>query len=304
MKVPGIGNSAHNAQAAARMQAKTHARRGVQAQTTTQNGGETAPLAGTEEKQRGVIRLLQEGHFKGVADVRLRINFYDELSAIEHASLAGATGDEAPKVLEAVNAEVETLVASGELTEEQTAAVLEAQGTFNAAANQLVEEFQSSGGASTDDLLAGLRGAFDDFLESLTPILTPAPAAEEPAVEEAGGTVLETAAVDGEEVVAATALTVEAVIELPAESLAPEATEETEPSAISAFLESIGSVFESAVEGLSGALEAATTLPPLSEPSGNGVAYAKFLEMYNELRGVVPAEGEAPEGAEGLDAVT
>jgi hypothetical protein len=26
-----------------------------------------------------VIRLLQAGHFKGVADVRLRINFHEEL---------------------------------------------------------------------------------------------------------------------------------------------------------------------------------------------------------------------------------
>jgi len=33
------------------------------------------------ERQRGVIRLLQEGHFKGVADLRLRINFFDELAA-------------------------------------------------------------------------------------------------------------------------------------------------------------------------------------------------------------------------------
>ncbi len=34
------------------------------------------------EATKGVLGLLQEGHFKGVADVRLRINFFDELAAI------------------------------------------------------------------------------------------------------------------------------------------------------------------------------------------------------------------------------
>ncbi len=28
---------------------------------------------------RGVVRLLEQGHFKGVADVRLRLNFFDRL---------------------------------------------------------------------------------------------------------------------------------------------------------------------------------------------------------------------------------
>ncbi len=40
-----------------------------------------APHSTTDEKVRGVIRLLQDGHFKGVADVRLRLNNFDELSA-------------------------------------------------------------------------------------------------------------------------------------------------------------------------------------------------------------------------------
>jgi len=41
----------------------------------------------TEEEQtqelKGVLRLLQEGHFKGVADLRHRINFAEELSGVE-----------------------------------------------------------------------------------------------------------------------------------------------------------------------------------------------------------------------------
>lgn len=32
-----------------------------------------------QEKVKGVVRLLHEGHFKGVADIRLRINFHEQL---------------------------------------------------------------------------------------------------------------------------------------------------------------------------------------------------------------------------------
>ena len=47
-----------------------------------------------DEKAKGVIRLLQEGHFKGVADVRLRINFFDELTAL---GLVETQGNAAPE---------------------------------------------------------------------------------------------------------------------------------------------------------------------------------------------------------------
>ncbi len=49
----------------------------------------------TEETQeaKGVLRLLQEGHFKGVADIRLRINFSEELAGAELPELSAARGN-------------------------------------------------------------------------------------------------------------------------------------------------------------------------------------------------------------------
>ena len=44
-------------------------------------------IENSAEGQKGVLRLLQEGHFKGVSDVRLRINFHDEISAMESEQL-------------------------------------------------------------------------------------------------------------------------------------------------------------------------------------------------------------------------
>ncbi|MEW6073647.1 MAG: hypothetical protein AB1726_13775 [Planctomycetota bacterium] len=46
----------------------------------------------TVDIQRGVLRNLLAGHYRGVADVRLRINFFDELQALT----AGAGPAEAP----------------------------------------------------------------------------------------------------------------------------------------------------------------------------------------------------------------
>ena len=51
-----------------------------------------APEEETREA-RGVIRLLQEGHFKGVADVRLRINFFEELAGAELAEPSAPKGN-------------------------------------------------------------------------------------------------------------------------------------------------------------------------------------------------------------------
>ncbi|MGE5296238.1 MAG: hypothetical protein ACM3VT_15560 [Solirubrobacterales bacterium] len=45
------------------------------------------------QEARGVIRLLQEGHFKGVADVRLRINFAEELAGSELPELSAPKGN-------------------------------------------------------------------------------------------------------------------------------------------------------------------------------------------------------------------
>jgi hypothetical protein len=50
---------------------------------------QAAGQADGQDKVPGVLRLLAEGHFKPVADIRLRINFYDELSQQSENGAAG-----------------------------------------------------------------------------------------------------------------------------------------------------------------------------------------------------------------------
>ena len=72
---------------------------------------------------RGVLRLLEAGQFKGVADVRLRINFFDELSSRARASALPAVKEQAGEVLSAVAGRVDELMNTLELGDETTGLV-------------------------------------------------------------------------------------------------------------------------------------------------------------------------------------
>lgn len=54
---------------------------------------EPEPTEEETQEARGVLRLLQEGHFKGVADIRLRINFSEELADAQLAGLSTPKGN-------------------------------------------------------------------------------------------------------------------------------------------------------------------------------------------------------------------
>ncbi|GAG28056.1 unnamed protein product, partial [marine sediment metagenome] len=115
------------------------------------------------EEEKGVIRLLLEGHFKGVSDVRLRINFNDELTAIEAAQMQAVSDEKMEGVLESVGGIVDTFLANNELklTEKESAAVSDAKDSFL----QAVNEADDPAGAGAD--------AFAIFLKLLQGLVPP-----------------------------------------------------------------------------------------------------------------------------------
>ncbi len=253
--------------------------KGPNAANSINAGAESAPApapTGDPAKAKGVIRLLQAGHFKGVADVRLRINFFDELQGLEHASLAAAAGTNVPGLLDAVSGKVDELLGAGELSDQQAASVGEAFDTFSTAVQQLVADFQNGGGTNTQAPLDGIQSAFDDFVKSLESILAP------PDTSSSGDTQPSSSAVIGDEV----------------ETTPQTATDESEstpppPSILETFITDLRKVFTDALGDPNTGLSGATTLSPLSEPSGNGAAYAKFLAIYNNLLAGTPNEPQA-----------
>jgi hypothetical protein len=88
---------------------------------------------GGGEEGQGVIGLLQEGHFKGVADVRLRINFFEELAAIEAGVLKTASEGSINGVLGAVGGDAETLLSLSDTPEEDREGLQGLQEAFAAA---------------------------------------------------------------------------------------------------------------------------------------------------------------------------
>jgi hypothetical protein len=224
------------------------------------------PETDPPEHLPGVIRLLMEGHFKGVADVRLRINFFEELNAIQAGKLQEVAGEKVPGLVESVQQTVQTLISSGQLSEEQSASLAEQLGGFTQSVTQLLEEFNNSQDPAQEGLISGLNAAFADLdaaVASLFPADTPVtPAADEPPTAS-----------------------------LPTPSLADPtaeaAVDDASPSAFNAstFLEDLRSVYQTALASLQEGLDQSDILPPLSEPEGQGRAYAKFLAIYQQLGG-------------------
>ena len=189
------------------------------------------------EQSKGVLRLLQEGHFRGVADVRLHINFHDELIALETQKLQSVSEENISSVLESFGGVVNSfLEGEDELTEEQINAV-----------SQLQEIFVQDVNENHGEPVADINNAFEDFVEALRNLF--APAQEQDITSDTEN---------------------DDVPKLPWQT----------------FIEDLQSAFSAAMDELTHALGEVQILPELSGPSGNGVAYEKFLAIYDELRGV------------------
>lgn len=254
----------------------------------------------------GVLRHLEEGHFKGVSDVRLRINFFDELSARAAAAALPAVQEQSGDIVDTVNAELDALIDSLALDEEATTAVNGLREDFESEVQTALEQFASDGVLDRDALADAIESAFDQLVEELRQLLTP-PVADDPSETDPEPdetpTDSEAGPTDPNAVAAATgeADATDAVDE-PGDEPVDEPTDEPvdeptdEPGAdVDEALASLLSSFDEALSGLLGLIDAATQLPDPSPPTGNGVAYDKFLAIYNELRGSTGTSEPPPE---------
>jgi hypothetical protein len=194
------------------------------------------------ETSKGVLGLLQEGHFKGVADVRLRINFSDELAAIEQNQNRQVVSQEIDVLLESVASTLK----SAQLTETPLDSFID---PFAQAINESKKNFLIAEAQSTSILMNELESAFETLAIALTQAFA-STTVEGPK----GG-----------------------------DSLVDTAMDEDTPA--SDLIVGLKAAFSSAMDDLAKALsDAAKILPELSEPNGNGVAYEKFLTIYNEMQ--------------------
>jgi len=278
-------------------------------------GGEIPEPDSNEQSEdgqvKGVIRNLLNGHYKGVADIRLRINNFEALAAIENEQLKALAEEKVAGVLDVVESGVDDILASSEsfiaeaaleaAPEDETEPVNETltvsglHDEFVGAVNGLTEEFQSAEAPSTDEqpiqiLISGIQGAFTSFVESLQVLLVPT---VDPNMDE-GGPEDESISEDGEGQGSSV------VAEAPAAN-DQEPPEPTEPN-YQSLIDELGSAFAAEIVELIEALNGFQLLPELSEPSGNGVAYENFLAVYNQMQSVETAEDDTA-GNEEVDTV-
>jgi len=245
------------------------------------------------ESTKGVIRLLQEGHFKGVADVRLRISHFDELSAIEQGQFQAAAAENSTSLTEPITTNISTLLESGQLTQEQSDNLLQ---TFDQEVNLSIGGFLASQIPSTDVLVTELESAFEALVASLTLALS----------ESVTETPEDQPPTPGDELTEETN-PVTLMGEQTQENDQTDSTPEPEPTPqltpeFQTFLENLRSAFTTTMDNFINGINGIEVLPELSEPNENGVAYDKFLAIYNELCGVHPPD-DAP-NYETLDIIT
>jgi hypothetical protein len=261
-------------------------------------------------RAHGVLRLLESGHFKGVADVRLRINFFEELSARAQDAAAAAAPQQTSDLIEAFDAKVEELLSGFDIDDDAATAIQQLRDGFEDAVASVAGQFD---GRDVDGLAAGIQDAFDAFLTQLRDVLAPA-ATTDP------GSTLEPAAeatdvAEGLAAAPATATTtlsatqtlnqrIDALGTAPADSVEPAASASgdgdavPEPAVAPTAAEAptapaddpdpfatLASAFTDLLSDLVSSLLATGQLPDPSPSTGNGAAYEKFLAIYNELRG-------------------
>ncbi len=125
----------------------------------------TVAETATEPKQPGVIWNLLEGHYRGVADVRLRLNFQTELQAIHQQNTTAILDAGANSLISELASEIQNLAGV-----EPLAANIESS-------LELVDQLDSdlrralADGADSQTSIEALRIASDDFLAAIGTLL-------------------------------------------------------------------------------------------------------------------------------------
>jgi len=285
MNVSSVGNSHHYAPAAGHrgsssQPSNSHA--AVEATEDPTASSETEAVSRQHDGPKGVVGLLQSGHFKGVAAVRLSINFHEQLSGLNRESAHTRVEAAAASLDEQMAGALEAYPEDASEAQVQLAA--EARETFSHAIRTAVEGFRS-GDSSQDDALAGMQTAFDDMLTALeASFVTTDPATEDSAADDTAEALI---AATNEAGGGGQAMTGDVV--------------EDAVAGADEYLATLGRVFNSFLEGLQSDMDAVNAIPEFTAPKGNGAAFDKFMAMYREIVGITSPVDSGTQLAAGID---
>ena len=219
----------------------------------------------TEKEDSGVLRLIEAGHFKGVAAVRLRINFAAELAEREAVTIAAAVDEQSTILLETVSTAVNEQLAAQATDADTETALQDALGAFDTA----IAEAMGGGTSDAGALETSLQSAFGVLVGQLETLFA-ADDDSDPVIDGDGTTPDPTVTRDGSTTVA-----------------------DKNTFSIDDAIASLTSVFQDALASLLLATETQSTSYEFSPPRGNGVAFEKFVAIYEELRSETNAIDES-----------
>lgn len=237
------------------------------------------------EESKGVVQKIQEGHFKGVADVRLRINYHEELQKNTTVQVAEQVEKEAEALDEAVTKKVTELE-----DEFNFAAEISYSFSFSVTSQRQQITMDTPPNSNEEQpldvssIIGMFKTTFDEIFEALSaldPAAAPDSAAATTAVMGGSGT----NQVNGPEL-----QNTEAEL-----SKEPAGDAEPQLSGFQQKLVDLRSFFETELASIEERLRDIMSPPPLSPPQGNGVAYDRFLGMYNDLYGLTEDSSEDAE---------
>lgn len=203
--------------------------------------------ADTEELP-GVLRLLKEGHFRGVADVRLRIVHADKIAAMESEQVKANVTGSSELLTSSISSTVRELAeASDSISGEQAEAAIV---TFEDQVNAAIDTSFASNAFDAGVFETTLQAAFQTLVDQL----------------ESGST--------------ADDLTTEGIeLSVGSDAITNESDEGSRD-----FLAELREIFSVELSRILEGAGSEMTLPPISEPNGSGRAFEKFLAMYNEIQ--------------------
>jgi len=202
-------------------------------------------------KAKGVLRLLESGHFegKGVADVRLRINFYDQMQALDTAKAQEAAQQAVDELGQFV---ANTIAEYSKIPEDVPTGLQAFQDVLTALDTNETDSTSIGSAVSTAfaNLAASLGGSLGSGVES--------EAEQVPAAETSSGN-----STPVSDVTTTAGSPAEGELEFDVEALI--------------------SILEEGFSNFESSLALATEARQFVRPEGNGKAFDKFLAIYESL---------------------
>lgn len=240
---------------------------------TAEGNASPREAAAVDDRQKGVLGLLQANHFKGVAAVRLAINFHMELSAQQREVVHSRAGEAVSGLDEKMTEALEAFPEGS--SEAQVQAIRTAQGEFSESIQSQLQNFRS--GELTQESLAGeISGVYERLAAQVRSALEVTSAVSDEAETPEHEAVTAPAAEVNQDVPDAAR---EEVDLSPAAGIEPAGTE--------MYLANLQQIFSDALSSVQADLVAVIEVPEFQAPNGNGGAFEKFLNIYRELFDVV-----------------